>query len=95
MRACPMNPHTCLDRRRWLQQAAALTLGALPLGRAMASAEPFPSRPVTLWVPWPAGGATDISLRVLADLASATLGQPVLTENRGARKTVCGIWAMV
>jgi len=44
---------------------------------------PFPSRPITLWVPWAAGGATDISLRLLADLASPHLGQPVLTENRG------------
>jgi tripartite-type tricarboxylate transporter receptor subunit TctC len=70
-------------RRRWLRQAAALALGALPLGRAIASSQPFPSRPVTLWVPWPAGGATDISLRVLADLASPWLGQPVTTENRG------------
>jgi tripartite-type tricarboxylate transporter receptor subunit TctC len=34
-------------------------------------------------VPWPAGGATDISLRVLAELASHTLGQSVVTENRG------------
>jgi tripartite-type tricarboxylate transporter receptor subunit TctC len=70
------------DRRRWLRQASALALGALPLRAAM-SAEPFPSRAVTLWVPWPAGGATDISLRLLAELASIPLGQPVVTENRG------------
>ncbi|HET7794228.1 MAG TPA: tripartite tricarboxylate transporter substrate binding protein, partial [Rhizobacter sp.] len=44
---------------------------------------PFPSRPITLWVPWPAGGATDISLRLLAELASRSLGQRVITENRG------------
>lgn len=78
-----MSANDRLDRRRWLRQAAALTLGALPLGGAMASTEPFPSRAVTLWVPWPAGGATDVSLRLLAELASVTLGQPVLTENRG------------
>ena len=70
-------------RRRWLLDAAALALGALPLARAAASTEPFPSRPITLWVPWPAGGATDISLRLLAELASVPLGQTVLTENRG------------
>jgi tripartite-type tricarboxylate transporter receptor subunit TctC len=78
-----MSPHDRLDRRRWLRQAGALALGALPLGAAMASSEPFPSRAVTLWVPWPAGGATDVSLRLLAELASGWLGQPVLTENRG------------
>jgi tripartite-type tricarboxylate transporter receptor subunit TctC len=43
----------------------------------------FPSRPVTLWVPWPAGGATDLTLRILAEIAARHLGQRVLTENRG------------
>jgi tripartite-type tricarboxylate transporter receptor subunit TctC len=69
-------------RRRWLRQMSALALGALPLSGARASA-PFPSWPVTLWVPWPAGGATDLSLRLLAELASVPLGQPVVTANRG------------
>jgi tripartite-type tricarboxylate transporter receptor subunit TctC len=72
-----------VTRRRWLQQAAAVGLGASAMPRALASNEPFPSRAITLWVPWPAGGATDISLRILAELASVQLGQPVLTENRG------------
>ncbi|MDZ5457172.1 tripartite tricarboxylate transporter substrate binding protein [Azohydromonas lata] len=43
----------------------------------------FPSRPVTLWVPWAAGGATDLTMRLLAELAGRQLGQKVLTENRG------------
>jgi tripartite-type tricarboxylate transporter receptor subunit TctC len=68
-----------VSRRRWI--AGTLAFGAAGLGRAQASL-PFPSRPITLWVPWPAGGATDISLRVLAELASQTLGQPVITDNR-------------
>ena len=68
-------------RRRWLASAGALALGASGLGAGRAS-EPFPSRPITLWVPWPAGGATDISLRLLAELASQTLGQAIVTENR-------------
>ena len=42
-----------------------------------------PARPVSLWVPWPAGGATDLTLRILADIASWHLGQRVVTENRG------------
>ncbi len=57
-------------------------LGANPWRAAGASSN-FPSKPISLWVPWPAGGATDISLRVLAELASASLGQRVLIENRG------------
>ncbi len=57
-----------------------LALTALTPARASST---FPSRPITLWIPWAAGGATDISLRLLADLASPFLGQRVLTENRG------------
>ncbi|MBS0448921.1 MAG: tripartite tricarboxylate transporter substrate binding protein [Proteobacteria bacterium] len=62
-------------RRLLLASAAAL---ALPVR----AAAPFPSRPIMLWVPWPAGGATDISLRLLAELAGKQLGQSVVTENR-------------
>lgn len=51
--------------------------------RAQDPAAPFPSRPITLWVPWQAGGGTDLTLRVLADLAGHKLGQKVLIENRG------------
>lgn len=69
---------TLLSRRRWL--AAAAALAAAP---ARVFAQPFPSKPITLWVPWAAGGATDISLRVLAELAAPHLGQKVLIENRG------------
>jgi tripartite-type tricarboxylate transporter receptor subunit TctC len=43
----------------------------------------FPSRPVVIWLPWPAGGATDLSFRVLAEAASRKLGQKVIIENRG------------
>ena len=42
----------------------------------------FPSRPIMLWVPWPAGGATDQTLRLLADLAGRHLGQKVAVDNR-------------
>ncbi len=43
---------------------------------------PFPNRPITLIVPWPAGGATDITLRLLCDIASRSLGQRFVIENR-------------
>ena len=68
-------------RRDWLVGAGLLALGAGGLGTARASV-PFPSRPITMWIPWPAGGATDISLRVLAELASHVLGQTIVTDNR-------------
>ena len=69
------------DRRRWLRSASALGLAALPFTSARA-ASPYPSRPIQMWVPWAAGGATDVTLRLLADLASNALGQRVLVENR-------------
>lgn len=74
-------------RRRLLAQLA-LGLGAASgLPPLAARAQPgerdaFPNRPITLWVPWPAGGATDLTLRLLADLAGKHLGQKVLIENR-------------
>lgn len=52
---------------------------------------PYPSRPITLIVPWPAGGQTDITMRILAELAGRHLGQPVVVENRpGAAGTLVG-----
>ena len=43
---------------------------------------PYPIRPITLIVPWPAGGATDITRRLLCDIASRSLGQRFVIENR-------------
>jgi len=70
-------------RRRLLAgSAAALAFGpAFGMVPAQA-AERFPSRPITLWVPWPPGGATDLQMRLLAELAARHLGQKVLIENR-------------
>jgi tripartite-type tricarboxylate transporter receptor subunit TctC len=64
--------------RRRLLAAAVL----LPAAAGLARAAKFPTRPVTLWIPWPAGGATDLTLRLLAEAAGRHLGQKVLTENR-------------
>jgi len=73
---------TRLTRRQWLGTMAPSML-ALPTFPAWAqSGTAFPSRPIMLWVPWPAGGATDLTLRMLAELASRKLGQKVLIDNR-------------
>ena len=47
-----------------------------------AQAQSFPTKPITLICPWPAGGGTDIHLRKLGEIASKHLGQPVVIENR-------------
>src|SRR5258707_13775695 len=50
---------------------------------AAARAETFPSRPITLIVPFPPGGSTDLAARLMADKMGAALGQPVVVENMG------------
>jgi tripartite-type tricarboxylate transporter receptor subunit TctC len=66
-----------------LAAGLALSFGGL------AHAQTFPSRPVTLIVPWPAGGTTDIGLRALAAATEKHLGQPIVIENRaGAAGTL-------
>jgi tripartite-type tricarboxylate transporter receptor subunit TctC len=48
----------------------------------VAQAQNFPSRPVTLIVPWSAGGATDIAMRALAAATEPYLGLPIVIKNR-------------
>jgi tripartite-type tricarboxylate transporter receptor subunit TctC len=47
-----------------------------------ATAQTFPSRPVTFIVPWPPGGSTDLAMRSLAVIAEKHLGQRIVIENR-------------
>jgi len=70
---------------------AGLTgLAALPAFEARAQA-PFPSKPLTLVVPFPAGGPADIFGRNLAQAMSPHLGQPVLVENKSGAAGVTGV----
>jgi tripartite-type tricarboxylate transporter receptor subunit TctC len=59
-------------------------LAAIALGVAMpyAIAQDFPARPITILVPWPAGGSTDQAMRALAEAAARHFKVPVLVENR-------------
>ena len=59
----------------------ALAAGAVLFAGA-AGAQDFPTRPITLICPWPAGGSTDTHLRKFAEIASRYLGQPIIVENK-------------
>ena len=74
------------SRRHLLRLATAL----LAIGAAsISSAQLYPTRPVTIVVPFPAGGVTDVTARVLADHLKGSLGQPVIVENvTGAGGTI-------
>ncbi len=67
------------DRRSALAGMAGL-LAALPLRRALAQS--YPERPITLVVPFAAGGSTDILARIVGEHLRQALGQPIVIENR-------------
>ncbi|WP_420961327.1 Bug family tripartite tricarboxylate transporter substrate binding protein [Brucella sp. IR073] len=68
--------------RRALVALGASVLASLALG-APAGAQQFPSRPVTLVVPFSAGGSTDVVARIVAEKMAEGLGQQVVVENVG------------
>lgn len=72
-------PLSCLSRRSVL-----IGLSALPLA---ARAQAFPSKPVTLVVPYAAGGTTDIVARLAAQALGAATGKTFLVDNRGGGST--------
>ena len=73
-------------KRRSLLAAGAAYAGWPLLARAQ---EPFPSRPVTLIVPFPAGGTADVVFRALAKSTEPHLGQSIVVENKpGASATL-------
>jgi tripartite-type tricarboxylate transporter receptor subunit TctC len=52
--------------------------------------ERYPSRPITLIVPFPPGGGVDAVARIIADKLAAALGQPIIIDNRGGAAGVIG-----
>lgn len=78
-----------LPRRTFLRftGAAAATLAVSGAARA----ENYPVRPITMIVPYPAGGPTDVLARILAEQMRGSLGQPVIVENIAGAEGSIGV----
>src|SRR5215470_179627 len=74
---------------------ALLSLALCLLLSAAASAQPYPSRPIRLIVPFPPAGITDLSARLVADGLRAKLNQPVIVENKPGANGVIGLREML
>lgn len=78
-----------MPNRRNLLACALAPLLAAAATLAHAQGDDFPSRPVTLVAPFPAGSVTDAVTRVLGNALAKSLGQPVVVENKaGAQGTI-------
>jgi tripartite-type tricarboxylate transporter receptor subunit TctC len=84
-----MKPHAHANptRRRLL---ASLGGAALATGGVVRAQPAFPSRPIRVIVPYGTGGGTDILIRMLAPVVSASLGQSIVIENRPGAGSVLG-----
>ena len=72
---------------------ACLAIAALALASAGVAAQGYPARPVTLIVPYPAGGIADSTARTLGRELSLRLGQPLIIENRVGAGGIIGMEA--
>jgi tripartite-type tricarboxylate transporter receptor subunit TctC len=75
--------------RKWLAVIAAVMIAAGWGG--MAAAQDYPTHPITMIVPFPAGGATDTLARFLGEQMRGVLGQPVIIENIGGAAGSIGV----
>jgi tripartite-type tricarboxylate transporter receptor subunit TctC len=76
-------------RRQFLHLAAGAAV--LPALSRIARAQTYPSRPITMIVPFAAGGGTDVVGRMVAERIRASLGQPVIIENVGGANGSIGV----
>jgi tripartite-type tricarboxylate transporter receptor subunit TctC len=73
------------------QNRLKITLAAVGmLVSAAAGAQEYPTKPITLIVPWPAGGSTDLTMRAMAESASKVLGQPIVVDNKAGGSGTVG-----
>ena len=72
-----------------------IALALVAFAASSAFAQAYPTRAITLIVPWPAGGSTDTHMRKLAEIASRHLGQPIVVENKPGGGGMIGPAGMV
>lgn len=75
---------------RIVPMAAAALIVGLGVSATAGAQGDYPSRPITLVVPYPAGGTTDVVARLLADDLGKRLGQTIVVENKGGASTAVG-----
>src|SRR5262245_4353703 len=78
-----------LPRRQFLQLAAGAAV--LPMVSHVARAQAWPARPITMIVPFPAGGATDVLARIMTERMRVRLGQPSVVENVSGGNGTIGV----
>ncbi|MES2960651.1 MAG: tripartite tricarboxylate transporter substrate binding protein [Pseudomonadota bacterium] len=82
-----------LTRRRWLALGAATALEAI--STPVLAGEGYPSRPIRVIVPFPAGGTTDRTVRALTQLAAGAMGQSFVIENKPGGSTLIAAQALM
>ncbi len=79
------------SRRNWLAQASTLAGAAILGGAGSAFAQqPYPSKPIRMIVPYPAGGGTDTVGRLIGQRLAESLGRPVVVENKPSASGMLG-----
>ena len=68
---------------------------ALALAAGAALAQQFPTKPITLICPWPAGGSSDLVMRAFAESVGKQLGQTIIVENKPGASGTMGASALV
>jgi hypothetical protein len=84
----PLTDET-LPRRRFLHLAVGAA--ALPATSLIAEAQSYPTRPITMIVPFPAGGAADVISRIITERMRGLLGQSIVIENVGGADGSIGV----
>ena len=79
-----------MNRKKLLLSAVVCALGAAAGAPAMAQEAAFPNKPITLVIPFPPGGATDVLGRLIGKKLGDKLGQTVVIDNRAGGGTTIG-----